>query len=181
MGARPAPGSSTGRALASGSSRSTDLRSAAGFVYTYSQCAVFVPKVRGGSAATGPGSGSLRQRVVSPDGWAVRPGPGTGAVWHRCRPAEQCSGGRAHGGRRPEGTRRGSGLAGRAAPLWEARRGLRAGRDLYHCPAERSSRRPSPLGAGDRAVRVFVAYTTTRLSGARGGRARWGQATGLYL
>ena len=77
--------------------------------------------------------------------------------------------------------------------------------DLYHYPAERSSRRPSPRGAGGRAVRgergggVTVrssrpssagpvgaylpgqaASTTTRLSGAHGGRARGGQAAGRY-
>ena len=62
-------------------------------------------------------------------------------------------------------------------------------RGSYRNPAERSSRRPSPRGAGGRAVcrpggvvptRARIC-TTTRLSGAHGGRARGGQAAGRYV
>jgi hypothetical protein len=97
---------------------------------------------------------------------------------------------------------------------WGAPRVLRLGRPggaflararvRYHYPAERSSRRPSPRGAGGRAVRWFGgggvrracsasagpawssslgpgSGTTTRLSGAHGGRAHGGQAAGRYV
>ena len=62
-------------------------------------------------------------------------------------------------------------------------------RGSYRNPAERSSRRPSPRGAGGRAVcrpggvvptRARIC-TTTLLSGAHGGRARGGQAAGRYV
>jgi hypothetical protein len=97
----------------------------------------------------------------------------------------------------------GTGMVGRVPPRQGRRRVPRPGQDPYHYPAERSSRRPSPRGAGGRAVRgcwggagcaarpapaarrVVVARvrtcTTTRLSGAHGGRARGGQAAGRYV
>jgi hypothetical protein len=62
-----------------------------------------------------------------------------------------------------------------------------AGSVIYHCPAEPSSPRPSPLGAGRRRPGAGGRYvsvefcTTTRLSGAHRGRALRGQAAGRYV
>jgi hypothetical protein len=52
---------------------------------------------------------------------------------------------------------------------------------LYHHPAEQSTLRPGPLGAGSRAVRVVGVCTTTRLSRAHRVRARWGMVGGRYV
>ena len=115
------------------------------------------------------------------------------------RPSPRGAGGRAVRGLRGGGVRP-------SRPISAGPMGAHLpGQDWYHYPAERSSRRPSPRGAGGRAVRgergggVTVrssrpssagpvgayppgqaASTTTRLSGAHGGRARGGQAAGRY-
>jgi hypothetical protein len=103
------------------------------------------------------------------------------------------------GRRRPEGTA----LGARASVGRVGEECCQRALARYHYPAEWSSRRPSPRGAGSRAVRWFWGgwvwralrlsrpgggflaragtCTTTRLSGAHGGRAHWGQAAGRYV
>ena len=88
--------------------------------------------------------------------WSCPVPPGGGVA--TARTSTRLSG--AHGGRARVGAggravRKFGEVGARRAPSRQARRGgPRSGQDLYHYPAERSSRRPSPRGAGGRAVRA---------------------------
>ena len=149
-------------------------------------------RARGGQAAGRHRPGGVGCVARAPLRQARRGVPRAGQVQYHY-PAERSS-------QRPSLSPRGAG--GRA--VLDPVGAHLPGQDLYHYPAERSSRRPSPRGAGGRAVRGErgggvrssrpasagpvgahlpgqAASTTTRLSGAHGGRARGGQAAGRYV
>ena len=133
-----------------------------GFVYTYSQCADLVPAAVVRFAGGAPGGVALGVTALGgPSGsraqsaWPV----GSAASGHGLGTTTRLSGahgGRAHGGQ-AAGWYSGSGEVG-------VRRACSASAG----PAGRSSLGP---GSG----------TTTRLSGAHGGRAHGGQAAGRYV
>jgi hypothetical protein len=134
-----------------------------GFVYTYSQCADLVPAAVVRFAGGAPGGVALGVTALGgPSGSRASVGMAGGECRQRARARYHHSAERSS--RRP--SPRGAG--GRVVQWiwggWGAPRVLRLGRPggaflararvRYHYPAERSSRRPSPRGAGGRAVRL---------------------------
>ena len=139
-----------------------------------------------GVLVSGPGAQSFRAppRLSGAHRGRARGGQAAGrcavgVVWLSGAHRGRARGGQAAGRHRPGGV----GCVARA-PLRQARRGVpRAGQVQYHYPAERSSQRPSPRGAGGRAVRSWcrLAERSSQRPSPRGagGRAASSRGSGV--